>query len=524
VSDAYGEAGKADKKDKVDQLFMAHFAQHPMAAASVLRTANEKLKAGDVAGALTIFQKVDQDFAGSALHLNALSGLASCYNKLDQPAEEIKALARYVEKAGEKERPGPTYIGGLLRLGNAQRALGTTESLNEAIKTYEDLLKRLADKPGIYRNTPADEESNAKMQEAARFFIAYTRSSLTEPTDKVAAFKQQARGELDKFVATYPKSAWAPAALSRMGSILMGLEKVKEAEEAILRLQKQYPESTEAKNSDYLLAKSLLEMGKTKQAVEVFKKMFASAGGTYTPQQLLLAAKTLVEAKEYTEALAGFDRIIESKDAKAGPDAMLGKGRALVEMGKQKQGAELLEKVMTDNPRGRYIVEASLYISRAYCELGLAEADEAARQGLFNAGVDAINRARAREQSEAGKLRLNAEVGNIFELKAKAEEKYGTPDKVRAYKDKAISTYQIMMMSAATVAGEPAARAVLEDAYARYLPLLVDAQSWEDVQLECDRYLKLIGDKGRIAGDVRSWREQARVKTAVKGAAGGTTP
>ena len=70
--------------------------------------------------------------------------------------------------------------------------------------------------------------------------------TLKADEDKVKAYREYAVQAYEQLVERFPESEYAPMALSQMGTVWTMLEKPDEAEKALSRLQKEYPETQAA--------------------------------------------------------------------------------------------------------------------------------------------------------------------------------------------------------------------------------------------------------------------------------------
>ena len=138
-----------------------------------------------------------------------------------------------------------------------------------------------------HRNIPMDEaKQNEMILQASMFNRALTDSRRKTVSKKVQAYFDKKYGKkvppetilnayyktsaiktLLKLVDEFPESAFCPPALSQAGALYTILNKPEDAKEAFQRLQKNYPKSAEAENVQFMLANSLLGMGRRREAI-----------------------------------------------------------------------------------------------------------------------------------------------------------------------------------------------------------------------------------------------------------------
>ncbi len=510
---AYAERGQPERREAVYEIYFTHFTQHPLAARLLYGFGERRLSEDQVEAALAYYERVVRDHARSPVSFLALSKMATCYERMGDSTNQIRSLTAYIQRAEQVNRLNHEFIRVLYRLGAAYRALGT-EHYPAAIRRFQDLETRLTTARETYQGNAAEAQRNQTFLESAMFYRALCLSRLPVPEDQTPESYQQAalKGFLD-LVRAYPASRLAPAALSQAGTLWTVLGNAAEAEKAFSMLKTNYSDSPEARNVDFLLGKSLLELGKRPEAVVVFKRMF-SGGGQYSDLQILTAGNELFDAGEFEIAIEAFDQLLASarpdERAKIEP-ALAGKGRAEIAMARYAAGVETLERLFKQFPRSAFTVEGQYALSRGYAEIAAQEPDSNRRIEIFNQAINAIKAVTRHDTSVERRGDTNLEVGRINELKAQAELTVGDPARMPEYRDAAIATYQTMILfEDAKVA---AIRPYLEEAYYRCLRLFLESERWEDLAADGEAYLKEFPN-GKYVLEIRQWRNRANARLA----------
>ena len=503
-----GDRNMMDKRDKFYDLYFENYKDHPRVAGMLFMFGDERFDQEDYEGALKYFSQITQEYPDSPAVLNAASKTAYSYSKMGNFTNEVKSLKSFITMIEKEENPGHMLISARFRLAYAYKQLGE-KFLPSAYNRYNELIKMLQDKTKTFYRSQDEKEANLKILEGAMFYRALCISSLRTPEDKIPAYRAKAIESLNALVKEFPKSQFAPSALSQIGTLHMLLEQPEEAEKALARLQKEYPKSEEAKNSLFLLGKSLLELGYRRKGIEVFKKMFEGKG-QYSAAQLLTTGKELIKAEEYDLALQAFQRVLKTEKARITVEpAMLGRGQALLAMDKAAEALKVLSGMLGKYPNSGYTVPACLALSQGYAELGMNETDGDQRYLYFNDAVKSMNRAKKFEKDPAGREKLNIGVARIYTRKAQAEEKFGTPEAVREAKGFAVATYQIIIALADP--RNPAIREHIGTAYHECIPLMIDIEKYGEAKQDAQKYIELY-PRGKHLSDVRKMLTRANIK------------
>jgi tetratricopeptide (TPR) repeat protein len=519
----YGERGRPARKEQVTEVFFNNFSAHPLTARMLMARGDKLLKADDIEGAMPYYTRVADEHARSPVSYQAMSRIATCYERLGDTTNAIAMLDAYTDRLIKESRLGHELIYGLYRKGTLYRQTGLS-GLPAAVRCYNDIQQRLAEAPDLYQKNPEEAGKNQELLDAAMFYKAVCYAKAPPPKDKPEdTYQQLALKAFLELAASRPDSSRAPSALSQAGTLLTVLGRTEDAQKAFSQLKQKYPDSNEARNVDFLLGMSLLELDRRNEAVRVFKQMFAS-GGTYSDAQILKAGNELFNAGEYEIAIQAFDRLLagaSDKDRARVEPSLSGKGRALVRLGRFAEGADVLEDLFKRFPKTSFTVEASYERSKAYAELGALEADADKRFDRFNQAISAMKKVIKYDDSVSRRGAVTVEVGKILELKAKAESKHGSPEDATTMRDDAIATYQGMILF--EDAGNPQLRPYIDEAYHRCLNLFKESERWQDLFDDAEQYLKTF-PQGKHVLDARQWRSQANARLAAEGSASATAP
>lgn len=508
---------KPERKEAIYEVYFDNFKSHALAAQLLNTAGDRRFATNNYAGAIDYYQRVVSDHAQSPVSYEAMSRMAACYERLGDTTNQLATIKTYIARATKANRVSHDLIRMIFRQANAYQAMGP-KYYPKAMSGYTEIEKRLNAKREDYQRNKEEADQNQELLEWAMYYKAVCFARGTPPPGKPEnLYKQAALQHYQKLADAYPKSKVAPSALSQVGTLWTLFDKSDEAQKAFTRLKTDYPDSPEARNVDFLLANSLLKLDKRKEAIPIFKAMFAGEGGKYTETQVLSAGTELFKAKEYEIAVEAFDRVLagvsDGSRALREP-ALARKGIALAELKRYAEAAEALALLFAEYPRTSFTVAAAAARSRACAELGGVEANPEKRLDYFNAAVDATKTAIKHDKSASRRGEATVEIGRIYELKAKAEADHGSAEKAKDYRKEAIANYQILTLFENP--DDPEMRPHLELAYHKLLAQYVDLEMWQDVYTDSDTYLKAFPD-GPHALDIRQWRSRANAQLAAEG-------
>jgi TolA-binding protein len=501
------------------EVFFRFFGEHPRTPGLLMKFGDDQMAESNYFGALNYFVQVETNYPDSEYVADAIGRVAACYSRIDDQTNEIVTLEqKYIPALMKKERPGHALIAGKYRLATAYRRMG---NVTKAYAEYKDIIDRLSEKPQEYQASGQDADANRNILEAALYYKAIGFTRMNPPAGKDENFlRLLAVQSFLKLVEQFPKSPFAPAALSQVGTLYTVMEKAQEAEEALKRLQKEYPGSEEAKNSYFMLGMNLLKLNLRTKAIQVFKEMFSGTSGRYSAVQIITAGQLLLDEGEAEMALEAFERVLSSGENQRAvvEPAMLGKGRSQVALKKWEEAIKTLEDLLLKFPRSGFTVEASRLMSEAYSETAKQEPRQNERIERFNLAVDSIHKAKRFERTPGGKALLDVEAARLLARKVEAEVRHGSAERATAFRGEAVAAYQGLMMFGDTANME--VRPHIEDAFSECIPLLLEMKKFKDALEDCDKYIELF-PRGKHLLNIRNHGNQARIGLVQTG---GTEP
>jgi TolA-binding protein len=127
----------------------------------------------------------------------------------------------------------------------------------------------------------------------------------------------------------YPHTVWYQRALFVQQQALIQLDRADEADAAMLRVQKEYPDI--ADYAVFLLAEYHFSKARFSQAAALYQQVAeAKAGSPLAPRAAYRRAQALFSSYAYVQAIEAFERLLKDHPrAEFASDAGLGLARAL---------------------------------------------------------------------------------------------------------------------------------------------------------------------------------------------------
>lgn len=532
IAEYYGERKMEQKRLETYDAYLHNYRDHSLVPSTLMRFGEQAFKQERFDSALGYYHQIEASYTNSPLYFDALNRTAQIYEDSGNLTNAISALSEFIQQTELRGRPGPTLVSAKFRLALDQKSVAVaamradptgdaTEHMHDLLKAvgnFNELAKELSDPTGPYAKTAADREHNTAVLESTLYNKAYCLQMITQPADKAALLQKLAVASYLDLADRFPKSKYVPSALMQAGSILSIAGDSAGANTYFERLRKGYPDSAEAKNVLFEMGRRFLDMGYRAEAVATFKKMFVEQG-TYSDTQILLAGQELLKAKEYELAGQAFDRVASSKDESLRATALIGKAEVQIAQEQFAAAIPVLTGLVTTFKGSSRLVDVSLLLSRAASEQGMREPNADKRLDLFNTAVVAMKTVKTYRTNQFDRAMTDVQVGRLLTRKARAEEKFGTPEGTRKYKGQAIAAYQALLMSSDP--SNTVIAPVLEEAYHESLPLMAEIKIWQDVEDDCNAYLRKF-PSGKYVSDIRNLKNQADIEISVGG--GSTTP
>jgi len=541
----FGEIARAQ------QLYDAYFANYPEhfnAAQIAYVLASQAYKAEDWATAVRFYELLVKQYPKSPHAVDARQFLAICNGKLGNEAEQEKWLREFADNT--KKVSARTTAQLSLALMQQKRGFAAFEAAAEtndvaaaeamrkeayrgvagAIRDFRavaDALTKALEEDSKSKSLDAKERDQYLLRrEQAIFLEAASWQRLTWPEAKVPVFRAQAVKAFEKYLAAYPKGQYAPQILVKVGTIHTADKNVEKAQDAFARLQRDFPDSDEAKNSVPRLAKTLIEMGLKSEGVAEYKKMLETTGGKYTAGQFLLAGDALLEAKSWDVADQAYAKVAElaaslTNSAAYLAPALLGQAKAARGAQNYTEARQKLDTFIEKFGKSSLVLEAYEMLVDVAAIEGSREKDDALRMNSFNTAVRALKKLRILragnktpdQLSEAERLEMDEidlRSGEVYLRKLQAESSMNLADAAKETRGLAIVSFQAFLMAHEPTDEFPfekmsgAQRDHLERCFAHLLPLMAAHGSDKADILEYGNKYRKLFPNGKHKQDVET--------------------
>jgi outer membrane protein assembly factor BamD (BamD/ComL family) len=515
VAELFGEKGNQAAKDALYKQFFTLYPGHAQAPGVQFRLGEQELRKENYAAALEHFKDIAARYEHLPLSMDSQNRIAFCYGKLEDVTNEVAALKAFIAGLEKHNRAGHVMmLDARNRLAYATWKQGP-ENYVAALKQFQEIITLLSPETHPWSGSDEDKQRSQEILESAMFFKAVGFGSIREPAEKAKDFRAAAIRSFGDLVKRFPKSKYAARSLSQQAALYFADGEAAKATDVIRQLEKDYADSSEAKNSTYTMAVSLLAMGFREQALKYFREMFTGKG-KFTDSQIYSASSELMKAREFETALGGFDAVAANSvtNRQLHEPALLGKGKCLVELGRYQDAVTSLSSFTNTYSRSGSLIDAALFLARAYSQLATAESDRQKRVAIFNMGVTALKEARRFEKSKGGLARLTYEQGLMQEMKATSEEKFGTKERALEFSGEALAAYQALILT--HDAADPSVGEWMRKADMQCIPLLMKVGNDRDAFENCEMHIKRFPSSPHLP-QIRRWRNQLRASLVSKG-------
>ena len=437
------DAGMRTREQELYKDYFESYPNHVSAAQTAYRLANEAYQNEDWAKAVKYFELFAEKDPNSSNIALAYNLLAACNEKLGDIPKQMEWLDKYV-KLDEGKVSAKDRTAGQLKLAfmrqqrgfdelkdaasdpdEANRAKRQADAMQEefrAVALFQRLAKKIEEEFAKGQSS-FSKEDQAKLdvrREQALFLIGENWSkrqpfdentlaqikSLNEKKARVfqitlapSNIHSNAIASYEAYLNAYPKGQYAPAALVRIGTVYTAEKNMEKAREALTRLQKEFPESDEAKNSVPRLAKSLIDMGMKREGAAMYKNMLNAENGKYTAGQFLLAGDALLEAQIWQDAGDAYAKSAElaaslTNAAAYLPPTLIGQARAAKGAKNWPEARQKLDEFIEKYSRYALATNAYDMLVDVALEMGRSERDDSLRTHAFGAAFGALKKLR----------------------------------------------------------------------------------------------------------------------------------
>ncbi len=452
------DAGQLARCQRLYDMYFANYPTHYNGAQTANSLAFQAYKAEDWDKAIHFYGIIAETFTNSTYYIPALQYLAICSGKAGNVEKQKEWLRLFAGKTPKIADRTTSHLQLALMQQEEGFAAFETASQTNDVKVAEEIRKQayasvagaikdfratsVAIEKELNTNKGLTKDELAKFtlrREQAMFLEGDSWQRLAWPEAKLSAFRAQAVKAYERYLAAYPKGKYSPTALVKIGTIYTAEKNMEESQKAFAKLQSDFPESNEAKNSVPRLASTLIEMGLRAEGVAQYKQMIASTGGKYTVGQFKLAGDALCGAKSWDEALEAYTKCAEMAKTLPNPtnvsyfaaQCLMGKARTYYGAGRFTEAHEALDAFIEKYSKSQQVIDAYEMLVETAAEEGRKEKDDDQRMRYFNAAVGAIKKLRGFRKTQAEQDVLDLRSGDVLVRKMEAEEGMGLKDKAK---------------------------------------------------------------------------------------------
>ena len=514
------DMGALARSQELYDEYFDNYPTHYNAAQMALALGTRAYQAEDWETAIRYYSRIATQYTNSTSYASALSYLATCNGKIGNTAEQEKWLRAFV-RASKKpmERTSAQLSLALMQQKRGFAAFADAAETNETdraaiqrdatiavIKAIKDFKTAADDITKMLEDKSLDKEKRDKLllqREQAIFLEGESWQRLQMPVGKMTLqhFRAFAVKAYEKYLSLYPKGQYGPVALVKIGTIWTAEQNMDKSQDAFARLQKDFPESEEAKNSVPRLAKTLIEMGLRAEGVKQYKQMLETTGGKYTAGQFLAAGNALEEAKEWDVALEAYTKAIGLAGDQTNVLAMATLGQAKANVGAKRyaEAHETLERFIEKYSSSKLVIDAYEMMVDVASEEGRVEKNDDLRLKFFNQAVKAVKTLRKYKPSPEDQDLLSLQSSEVQIRKMQAEEAMKLTEQAKETCGIAAAQLQGFLMAHEPTDEHPAKDmtpaqlANLERCYAMVLPLMakLGKEQSEDILRYGESYKKL---------------------------------
>ena len=467
---------------KVYNLYLKLFPKHERAPNVLYRLAYLRNQAKDPEAAVTLLQRIADDFPNDPLGAKAMSQLAWSYYAASNYSLAIKGFTNYIVSA----QPSPDKAQAQFFLATAFRLSGKPR---EALGAFDELSGWLQKERSAYARVPADLKKNDDLLEQAIFLRGSCFAAIKEPAAEAAANREKAIKALDEFAQRYPASKQLSKALRTKGATYLEMGRLKDAAQVFDELAAKYPNTEEGKSALYALAKSALEVRQIKQAQDALDKLIGTAD-KFGPELFLSLGKDFSDAKLPVDAVKCYGAAIKKLTDPKAPlreVAIFAKGKAQRDAGDNAGAVETLSQLFKEYPSSGFYRDGKFVLVDAARQTKQFALAEVALSDVMRQFAD---KPVIRNQADLELARLQLATGK---------------------KEAALSSFQrVALLNDPTNAD---LAPLIEEAYREAVRLGLDLRQYADVITNCEQYEKSF-PQGKYLDETRKARVEAKTKTS----------
>lgn len=482
VAQLYDKAGNAEMSKYMFDRYLQYCPNDPKAGQVLFYLAVKSEKADDQDAADAYLAKIITDYQQDQNYPRALSKRAWKAYKDKDYAGAMKGMALYIKES----QPSPNKAQAMFALADCLRQ---TSNIVAAAKYFQVLVNEISPANNPYGRSREEIDTNTKLLEQARFYLAYSLSRVGDDESR-----KQAVAKLKEFLELYPQSGLAAKALNLQGSLQMAL-KDPAANETFARLARDYPNTDEGKNAQYARISGALELGQIEQAHEAFAAMMANAGH-YSIEEFVRVGQAMLDKEQWPEAIKAYGNVIGKTEERMYLErALYGIGAAKFELKDYEGAVASLNDLMTRWPNSGLFYQAKFMLARANMASGDLSAAKIALNDVFRYATEP-------------------------ELVNDASLVYADVLLQGDEKTQALATYKRLEYFSSQNMKTEKARAQISTAILAGLELAEELGRTADVIDSCDKYLQLY-PTGPKVNAVRAKRQAAAMRLATEATTGG---
>ena len=513
------DLGNLARAQQLYDAFFENYPDHYNAAQMSYTLATQAYTSEDWGTAIRFYEQLVKRYPKSPHAVDALQYLATCNEKVGNVAEQEKWLREFIKATNKVSARTTAQLNlALIQQKQAFAAFDAADATNDVAvaetmrkKAYGSVVGSIKD----FRSVAADlaktlEAEGKTLDEKVReqYVLRREQAIILEGASwqrlmrhveekNLPKIRAMAIKAFEKYLEVYPKGKYAPQTLVKIGTIYtaeskraadakdeqLSAECMKKSQEAFARLQRDFPNSEDAKNSVPRLAKTLIEMGLNSEGVAEYKKMLETPGGKYTAGQFLMAGDALLEAKSWMVASDAYAKVAElagqmtNSIAYLAP-ALIGQAKAAYGAKSYAEARQKLDDFIEKYGKSALVIDAYEMLVEVASAEGIRQKDDSLRMNAFNTAVRALKKLRAYRKTQLEQDELDIRSGEVLLRKIQAESAMNLQEAMKETRGRAVVNFQAFLMAHEPTEEHPAKEMSakqlenLERCYSYLLPLM----------------------------------------------------